>query len=87
MSEGTLQDRYNGVTERVARAAERSGRRPEDVILVAVTKYAAADDIRALIDLGHRDFGENRVLNLLPASLFRIRLHPESELLGADQWF
>ena len=33
--------------------------------MVAVTKYAEADQIRALIQLGHRDFGENKVQNLI----------------------
>jgi len=49
---------------RVASAAARSGRRPEDIITIAVSKYATAADIRRLIDLGHRDFGENKVQQL-----------------------
>lgn len=61
----SLEARYAEVRRRVADAAERSGRRPEDVILVAVTKYAEPDQIRGLIQLGHRDFGENRVQQLL----------------------
>jgi pyridoxal phosphate enzyme (YggS family) len=34
-------------------------------MLVAVTKFAEADQVRSLIQLGHRDFGENKVQNLL----------------------
>lgn len=59
-----LADRYRAVMANVAAAAARSGRRPQDIITVAVTKYAEQDDIRALIDLGHRDFGENKVQQL-----------------------
>ncbi len=59
-----LADRYNEVKERIAQAAIRSGRTPESVYLIAVTKYAEPEDIRELIELGHRDFGENRVLQL-----------------------
>ena len=61
----TLQNRYAQVKQRVAAAARISGRRAQDIILVAVTKYAETDQVRALIQLGHRDFGENRVQALL----------------------
>jgi hypothetical protein len=49
------------VQERMAAAAPRSGRRPEDVTLVAVTKDVDAAHIRAAVAAGVRDFGENRV--------------------------
>lgn len=43
-------------------AAEREAKRgPDEVTLVAVTKTFGADDIRPVIDAGHRVFGENRV--------------------------
>ena len=61
----TLETRYQSVRARVAEAARRSGRRPDDVLIVAVTKYAEPDQIRRLIELGHVDFGENRVQHLL----------------------
>lgn len=48
------------VRERIAEAAERAGRRPDSVRLVAVTKYVGCDEVRALIAAGCRDFGENR---------------------------
>jgi hypothetical protein len=60
----TLAERYGEVRERVAAACARSGRDPSRVILVAVTKHADVDQIRELIELGHRDFGENRVQQL-----------------------
>ena len=63
--EPTLAQRYQSVRERIATAAHRAGRSPSDVLLVAVTKFADPTDIRELITLGHRDFGENRVQNML----------------------
>jgi pyridoxal phosphate enzyme (YggS family) len=57
--------RYQEVCEKVARAARRSGRSPADIILVAVTKFAVPEQIKALLQLGHRDFGENKAQTLL----------------------
>jgi pyridoxal phosphate enzyme (YggS family) len=64
-SEGDLLQRYSTVCERVERAAAKSGRRSQQVLLVAVTKYAEPDQILQLVQAGHRDFGENRVQQLL----------------------
>lgn len=55
---------YASVNAKVAAAAERSGRRPEDVLVVAVSKYAELDQLRTLVDLGQVDFGENQVQQL-----------------------
>lgn len=63
-TQGTLSDRYREVRERVAEAATRSGRRAGDVMIVAVTKYTDMDQVRELMRLGHRDFGESRVQQL-----------------------
>jgi PLP dependent protein len=49
------------VQERIARAAARSDRRPEEIVLVAVSKTFPAQAIRAAYDAGVRAFGENRV--------------------------
>ena len=56
----TIKDRYEKIQERIANAAQRSGRDSNDIHLVAVTKYASVDDVRQLVDLGHADFGESR---------------------------
>lgn len=61
----TLSDRYSAVRERITTAAKRAGTDPRSVVLVAVTKYAEPDQIRELIKLGHADFGENRVQQLI----------------------
>ena len=47
--------------ERISAAAERSGRAPEAVQLVAVTKTVGIEEARILYELGVRDLGENRV--------------------------
>lgn len=64
-AEPTLKQRYVQVRERVAEAARRSGRAPESIVLVAVTKYAAIDQVRELVEMGHCDFGENHVQSLV----------------------
>ena len=49
------------VRERIAAACRRSGRGPEDVKLVAISKTFPRESIRAAYEAGLRDFGENRV--------------------------
>lgn len=60
-----LRERYADVQRRIERAAAKIGRRRSDVMLVAVTKFADPSQIRDLIAMGHRDFGENRVQNMV----------------------
>jgi len=47
------------------RACERSGRRPEDVRLIAVTKTVEINVIRRAIETGLQDLAENRVQALI----------------------
>lgn len=61
----SLAERYRAVRDRIAEAAAKSGRSADEIILVAVTKYAEPEDIRALMELGHVDFGESRVQQLV----------------------
>jgi pyridoxal phosphate enzyme (YggS family) len=60
-----LVDNLNRVRERIATAAERAGRQPRDVQLIAVTKYVSAALARQLFDAGCHDFGEARPQELL----------------------
>ncbi len=57
----SIQRDVRAVQQRIARAAERSGRPPAAVTLVAAAKYAGSDAIREAIDAGIVHFGENRV--------------------------
>lgn len=47
--------------ERIAAASLRSGRRPEEITLLAVSKTFPPEQIRAAYSAGMRVFGENRV--------------------------
>lgn len=57
----TIKERYETVQQQIADAAARSGRDVSSIHVVAVTKFASVDEVRQLVDLGHADFGENRV--------------------------
>ena len=59
-----IRARLPRVLDRIAAAAERSGRDPSDVKIVAVTKGHAACAVEAVAEAGLRDIGENRVEEL-----------------------
>jgi pyridoxal phosphate enzyme (YggS family) len=65
------------VRARIARAAAASGRAADAVRLVAVSKTFGLDHIRAAIDAGQLDFGENRVQEALPKIEALAPLHPD----------
>jgi len=56
-----LERNLNEIRSRIGDAAARAGRAAGDVTLVAVTKTVPAPLVRDLAELGHRDFGENRL--------------------------
>lgn len=60
-----LKDNYDNVVQKIAAACEKTGRNPEEVTLVAVSKTKPATMIRELYDHGCRDFGENYVQELV----------------------
>jgi pyridoxal phosphate enzyme (YggS family) len=62
--ERPIRERYDEVKSRIAAAAQRSGRKASEIVLVAVTKTASMDQIREVIGLGQVDLGENRVQQL-----------------------
>jgi pyridoxal phosphate enzyme (YggS family) len=70
MSETTS---YNAIAEnlsvvraRINAAAQRAGRNPGEITLVAVSKTKPIEAIQAAYAAGQRDFGENRVEELWP---------------------
>ena len=71
-------DNLARVREQIAAAAARSGRLPDDIELVAVSKAHPAEKVRAAVEAGQVLFGENRVqearikIPLLPS---RLRWH------------
>jgi pyridoxal phosphate enzyme (YggS family) len=57
----SIADNLARVGERIDAAARRSGRRPEDIEKMAVSKTFPAERIREAYEAGLRLFGENRV--------------------------
>jgi len=57
----TIAENLARIRERIARAAQRAGRRPDEITIVAVTKTHPAETVAAAFDVGLRHFGENRV--------------------------
>jgi PLP dependent protein len=64
----TLAERFAQAQQKISAAALASGRNPEDVTLVVVTKNHSAELVSELLQLGHRDFGENRDQEAKPKS-------------------
>ena len=54
-------DAIEEVRQRIAEAAQRSGRSADDVRLIAVSKRQPVAAIESLIAYGQRDFGENQM--------------------------
>lgn len=60
-----LKTNVEAVQRGIREAAEKAGRDPAEITLLAATKYASAEQMNALIALGVQDVGENRVQALL----------------------
>src|ERR1044071_1813578 len=56
-----IRDRLAQVREQIALAAERAGRRSEEIILIAVSKTFDSSTVQRAVDAGALDLGENRV--------------------------
>ena len=56
-----IEARYKEVLDRVAQAAERAGRDPAEITVIAVSKTFDSDVVQEAFDTGIRDFGENKV--------------------------
>lgn len=56
----TLAARLSAIDERIADAARRAGRDPDEITRIVVTKFHPAQLVRDLHALGVRDVGENR---------------------------
>lgn len=79
------------IHQRIARAATRAGRDPEQIALMAVSKTHPAERIIEAYNAGHRLFGENRVqefaekfdaLSGLPLTHFHMIGHLQSNKAG-----
>lgn len=65
MSE-TLADRWHSVQEQVGQACRDSGRSPDEITTIVVTKFHPASLVRELYGLGARHVGENRHQDAAP---------------------
>jgi len=61
-----IRDNYKHIQERIAKAAEVSGRDTKAIHLVVVTKKQPVSLIRAAVEVGIRTFGENYPEEALP---------------------
>ena len=66
MSVDPLLQNWNDTRARIANAALRSGRAPETVGLLAISKAQPAEKLRVIAAAGQRDFGENYLQEALP---------------------
>jgi pyridoxal phosphate enzyme (YggS family) len=62
----TISGNLSHIKQRIRAAAERAGRDPESVRLVAVSKTRPAADIIAAFEAGQTIFGENYIQELVP---------------------
>src|SRR5260370_5034414 len=61
MTQTSVRENLLRIQERIAKAAERAGRRAEEITLIGVSKTHPANAIREAFEAGVRHFGENRV--------------------------
>lgn len=66
MDTDLLRSRLQETRTRIASAASKHGRPPDSVRLLAISKSQPHEAIRALAELGQRDFGENYLQEALP---------------------
>jgi uncharacterized pyridoxal phosphate-containing UPF0001 family protein len=60
-----LAENLGEIRERMTQASQRAERSPDDVRMIAVTKYAQLDWVKELMNLGIHAFGEARPQQLI----------------------
>ena len=60
-----LADKLNHVKENIREACDASGRSPEEVTLIAVSKTKPVEMLKEAYDAGARVFGENKVQEIM----------------------
>jgi pyridoxal phosphate enzyme (YggS family) len=68
------------VLDRIAKAAVASGRAPESITLIAVSKQQPDDRVEAMLAAGQRVYGENRVQEAQARWSERRARHPDLQL-------
>jgi pyridoxal phosphate enzyme (YggS family) len=67
-NESSLKVRYEAVLDRISSAASASGRDESEITLIVISKNHPAQLVLDLIELGARNFGENRDQEAAPKS-------------------
>ena len=62
---GDMEENLKEIRENIAQAAVKSGRKPEDITLLAATKTVPVEVINRSIELGVDHIGENRVQEMM----------------------
>ena len=75
-----ISSRLAAVSGEISQAAIVSGRRPENIELLAVSKYHPLTAVQAALEAGHRLFGENRVQEATQKYGPLKEMHPELRL-------
>lgn len=63
-----LENNIKTVQDNIVRAAKKAGRNPQDILLIAVSKTKPADMVLDVYNTGIRDFGENKVQEIVAKS-------------------
>ncbi|MBQ1547666.1 MAG: YggS family pyridoxal phosphate-dependent enzyme [Lachnospiraceae bacterium] len=71
-----IKENYETVCEKIREACKRAGRDESEVTLISVSKTKPMEDIAEAYEAGARDFGENKVQEL-------VKKHDEGGLLDA----
>ncbi len=73
-------ERRQTILDRITKAAVLARRDPGEIRLIAVSKGRSAEEIEPLIAAGQRDFGENRVQEVLGKWPALLAAHPDIKL-------
>ena len=65
MEEATIQENIKTVESIITAECQKAGRNPDEVTLIAVSKTKPVELIKEAYEYGCRDFGENKVQELL----------------------
>ena len=80
----SLKDKLDKVEARIAAACEAANRPRHEVKLIAVTKYAAPEQVREAVALGLGDLGENRVQQMAERAPMIHEYHARRQQAGGD---
>lgn len=86
MSDANIVENLHQVREQIATAAQRAGRQPNDVQLIAVSKLKPFDDICAAVLAGQHRFGENYAQELAD-KIRECRQSTRQELMSLEWHF